>query len=65
MDSSKTQQQQNKKGEDVTTQPINPDSGSGPANAFNAQPGPVIPDKMPAEEGTAEERKARMETLNK
>ncbi|RCI13861.1 hypothetical protein L249_8265 [Ophiocordyceps polyrhachis-furcata BCC 54312] len=62
MDSSK---QQNKKGEDVTTQPINPDGGSKTVNAFNAQPGPVIPDKMPAQEGTAEDRQARVKTLNK
>lgn len=33
--------------------------------AFGAHPGPAIPKEMPKEEGTKEERKAKMEALNK
>lgn len=33
--------------------------------AINAQPGPVLPKEMPPQEGTREERQARMEALNK
>lgn len=35
------------------------------ASAFNAHPGPAVPKEMPKQEGTKEERRAKMEALNK
>lgn len=45
-------------------QPIK-DEAKDKVSAFNAHPGPAVPKDMPQEEGTKEERKAKMEALNK
>ncbi|PHH72471.1 hypothetical protein CDD80_4513 [Ophiocordyceps camponoti-rufipedis] len=65
MDSSKKQEK--KQGEkQFSIQPIEGTGGdSAKMSSHNAQPGPVMVDKMPGQEGTAEERRARMEALNK
>ena len=41
---------------------LDPKSNPSP---FNAHPGPAVSKDMPKEEGTKEERKAKMEALNK
>ncbi|PHH83247.1 hypothetical protein CDD83_3029 [Cordyceps sp. RAO-2017] len=64
MDCSKDQQKKTEGEKEFTTQPIKHDGIDPKLAALQAQPGPVIPDKLPAEEGTKEERQARMETLN-
>ncbi|KAJ4200882.1 hypothetical protein NW767_007018 [Fusarium falciforme] len=57
--------EQQKEGEkQFSIQPIK-DEVKDKVSAFNAHPGPAVPKEMPQEEGTKEERKAKMEALNK
>ncbi|KJZ75789.1 hypothetical protein HIM_04946 [Hirsutella minnesotensis 3608] len=64
MDSSKDQQQNKDGDKQFSVQPIKHDVDPKTA-PFQATPGPVIAENMPAEEGTKEERQAKMETMNK
>ncbi|KAM4064887.1 hypothetical protein HRG_004759 [Hirsutella rhossiliensis] len=68
MDSSNTQKKQGGEKE-FSIQPIK-DNGdcnntSAAAAIHSANPGPVIPNEMPEQEGTEQDRKAKMEALNK
>lgn len=45
-------------------QPVKDDAES-KASAFNAHPGPAVTKDMPQQEGTKEERRDKMESLNK
>ncbi|KAG4258449.1 hypothetical protein FPRO03_03403 [Fusarium proliferatum] len=58
--------EQQKEGEkQFSIQPIKDEAKDNLVSAFNAHPGPAVPKDMPQEEGTKEERKAKMEALNK
>ncbi|KAH7236020.1 hypothetical protein BKA59DRAFT_516540 [Fusarium tricinctum] len=57
-------EQQNEGEKQFSIQPIKDESNK-QASAFNAHPGPAVPKDMPQEEGSKEERKDRMEALNK
>lgn len=54
---------------DANTQTVDPkqaQQGDQPAlNAFTAHPGPPVPQSMPEQEGTKEERLAKAQELNK
>ena len=49
---------------EFSIQPIK-ESGDSKVGAFKAHPGPAVSKDMPKEEGTKEERRAKMEALNK
>ncbi|KAI1079567.1 hypothetical protein F5B20DRAFT_155969 [Whalleya microplaca] len=55
---------------DASTQPNNPSEAAQPQGAkqfaaHQAHPGPAIPQSMPEQEGTKEERQAKAQALNK
>ncbi|KAI5464165.1 hypothetical protein BGZ63DRAFT_421234 [Mariannaea sp. PMI_226] len=64
MNFGKDKQQKDEAEKEFTIQPIK-DQGDSKLGAFNAHPGPAVPKDMPQEEGTKEERRARMEELKK
>ncbi|KAM0356023.1 hypothetical protein ACHAPU_000416 [Fusarium lateritium] len=57
-------EQQNEGEKQFSIQPIK-DEVKDKASAFNAHPGPAVPKDMPEQEGSKDDRKDRMEALNK
>ncbi|KAH6888109.1 hypothetical protein B0T10DRAFT_489553 [Thelonectria olida] len=63
MNSEQNKQQKDEGEKEFSIQPIK--QAEAKFDAFSAHPGPAVPKDMPQEEGSKEERKARMEELKK